>query len=88
MNVDTKILSDFHDTDYPTTAESEDDGAGGGKINPLLLEVSEVYCGPEKKNGKRVNVYDVLRAMVIGQLRHIHERRAAFLNMRRAVAKE
>ena len=39
---------------YPTTEESEDDRAGGGRIHPLLLEVSKVFHSPKlEKDGKK-----------------------------------
>jgi hypothetical protein len=50
--VDTKILSDFHHSDYPTTEESEDDRPGGSRAHPLLLEVTRLYRRQE--NGKSI----------------------------------
>ena len=58
---DTKVLDDFHDSDYPTSDEPADDRGGGGKTHPLLFEISKIYRGKNPKNGK-----DVKRVRCLG----------------------
>jgi hypothetical protein len=51
---DTKILDHFHDSDYPSTDESEDGRVGGAKKHPLLLKISRPYrITPEEKERGR-----------------------------------
>ena len=51
---DTKILGEFHDSDYPSTDESEDCRVGGAKKHPLLLKISRPYrvTSEERERGR------------------------------------
>jgi hypothetical protein len=64
---DTKILNDFHDSDFPSSEESEDGRAGGIKLHPLLLKISRPYqVTPEERERKKYGSGSMKRFRCIG----------------------
>jgi hypothetical protein len=64
--IDTKILTDFHNSDYPTTGESEDDRKSGAKKHPLLLEISKPYREKPKPGYSSADAEGIKRVRCAG----------------------